>query len=152
KAAALYEKWPRLLSERHDYVRNLRGWQAHDRGDLVTACRILSDLWARVDKLPSPLCPLDTGTAYAESLAWRGEYERAIRVAEAVLADGERQKDEGKYTENHYMVAAARDLAASILAAAPDVDPASGNVHKALELAERNVRHFPRDGQFRTTL
>src|SRR5262249_50051083 len=116
---ALVERWTAAVGEPHDYVLSLKGAQALHRGNLETARRYLSDLWKRVDKLPRPLCMLDTGKAYAESLAWGGDYEGAAKVAEAVYADGEKRKNLGEYREKSYFVAAARDLMARMLATLP---------------------------------
>jgi hypothetical protein len=97
------------------------------------------------------MCPVDTGRAYAESLAWGGDYGRAIEIARGVLAYAEDRMAHGTFTEKHYHVAVARDLLAALLAA-PETSPALRDVRGALALAERNVAHFPGDVQFRTAL
>jgi tetratricopeptide (TPR) repeat protein len=150
----LLEKWTRLKGEGNDYVKYIRGMQALDRGeDLATARRCLGDLWWRRKGLWPPICPLDTGRTFAESLAWSGEYDQAIEVAKGVLAhtEGPPNPPDG-YTEQHYFVAVSRDLMAAMLAVPRETRPAKRDVSRAVALANRNVEYFPSDGRFRTTL
>ena len=147
----MLEKWSKVKGEGHDYVLVKRGILALDQGELETARHYLAEQWRRGNSRPAPLCKLDTGKAYAEALAWSGDHEGAIQIAEGVLADTKRRMDRGDYTEKHYLVAVTRDLVAAMLANLPRTSPAS-DLSRALALAETNVAYFPNDGLLRTTL
>jgi serine/threonine protein kinase/tetratricopeptide (TPR) repeat protein len=149
----LIERWTRIKNEVHDYVLFPKGMAALDRGDLQTAESYLAEQWRRgLERIrPNPLCMLDTGKAYSECLAWSGDHDGAIKIAEGVLSDTKRRMDKGDYTEKHYLVAVTRDLVAVMLANLPETSPAY-DIARALELAERNVDYFPNDGLFRTSL
>jgi tetratricopeptide (TPR) repeat protein len=80
-------------------------------------------------------------------LAWRGDVEKALELAEVALKEWQ-----PVYSGKDRWTAGDRDMIAQLLANAPGSRPGLRDVSRALELASANVKAFPNDGQFWTTL
>jgi eukaryotic-like serine/threonine-protein kinase len=142
--------WLKDYSPEHPLVASAKATLAMDRGELEPMYKRLYPLVGLPDVPDSSDDLLGLAGAkrlLVKVLAWRGDVEEALKLAEVALKEWE-----PVYAGKDRWTAGDRDMIAQLLANAPVSRPGLRDITRALELARANVKAFPNDGQFLTTL